>query len=337
MNSYLIMKITKDLSDIIQKIKYYNKKYEETKKESYYNEKKKYILELALSFENLIHELDYKIFYRFDKKTLNVLKNITDKCMTLYKIESTKNNNIIGLNVKTENLTPYMINDVDNYFKIFEEGIKILTTAYPYTTDEEANKILAVQEMELKKKLGIEVDNDNNFDKVKSVLDKDKKETKNPPIGNLENGINKVLEDYPITTDKVKSVLDKDKKETKNPPVGNLVKQIYDITNRMEYYENKYAQTQNEFFKEMEKNSVYELALELKKFEDIRNSDVAKTLSKENLEKLDEYIHFSNKLINLRNEIDQTKTDEDFNQKDAANNLRSMIETETKNQSLELE
>jgi len=32
MNSYLIMKITKDLSDIIEKIKYYNKKYEETKK-----------------------------------------------------------------------------------------------------------------------------------------------------------------------------------------------------------------------------------------------------------------------------------------------------------------
>lgn len=219
--------------------------------------------------------------------------------MTLYKIESTENNNIIGLNVKTENLTPYMINDVDNNFKDLEEGIKILTTAYPYITDEESNKILAEQEMELKKKLGIEVDNDNNFDKVKSVLDKDKK-------------------------------------ETRNPPVGNLVKQIYDITNRIEYYENKYAQTQNEFFKEMEKNSVYELALELKKFEDIRNSDVAKTLSKENLEKLDEYIHFSNKLINLRNEIDKTKTDEDSNQKDAANNLRSMIETETKNQSLEL-
>lgn len=299
MNSYLIMKITKDLSDIIEKIKYYNKKYEETKKESYYNEKKKYILELALSFENLCHELDYKIFYRFKKENLQALNNICHKCMTLYKIESTENNNIIGLNVKTENLTPYMINDVDNNFKDLEEGIKILTTAYPYITDEESNKILAEQEMELKKKLGIEVDNDNNFDKVKSVLDKDKK-------------------------------------ETKNPPVGNLVKQIYDITNRIEYYENKYAQTQNEFFKEMEKNSVYELALELKKFEDIRNSDVAKTLSKENLEKLDEYIHFSNKLINLRNEIDKTKTDEDSNQKDAANNLRSMIETETKNQSLEL-
>ncbi len=299
MNSYLIMKITKDLSDIIEKIKYYNKKYEETKKESYYNEKKKYILELALSFENLCHELDYKIFYRFKKENLQALNNICHKCMTLYKIESTENNNIIGLNVKTENLTPYMINDVDNNFKDLEEGIKILTTAYPYITDEESNKILAEQEMELKKKLGIEVDNDNNFDKVKSVLDKDKK-------------------------------------ETRNPPVGNLVKQIYDITNRIEYYENKYAQTQNEFFKEMEKNSVYELALELKKFEDIRNSDVAKTLSKENLEKLDEYIHFSNKLINLRNEIDKTKTDEDSNQKDAANNLRSMIETETKNQSLEL-
>lgn len=262
--------------------------------------KKKYILELALSFENLIHELDYKIFYRFDKKTLDVLKNITDKCMTLYKIESTENNNIIGLNVKTENLTPYMINDVDNYFKIFEEGIKILTTAYPYTTDEEANKILAEQEMELKKKLGIEVDNDNNFDKVKSVLDKDKKETNNPPI-------------------------------------ENLVKQIYDITNRIKYYENKYAETKDEFFKEMEKNSVYELALELKKFENIRNSDVAKTLSKENLEKLDEYIHYSNKLVDLRNEIDKTKTNEDFNQKDAANNLRSMIESETKSQGLELE
>ncbi len=300
MNSYLIMKITKDLSDIIKNIKDCNKKYEETKEKSWQDMKRKNILELALVFENLIHELDYKIFYRFDKKTLDVLKNITDKCMTLYKIESTENNNIIGLNVKTENLTPYMINDVDNYFKIFEEGIKILTTAYPYTTDEESNKILAEQEMELKKKLGIKVDNDNNFDKVKSVLDKDKKETNNPPI-------------------------------------ENLVKQIYDITNRIKYYENKYAETKDEFFKEMEKNSVYELALELKKFEDIRNSDVAKTLSKENLEKLDEYIHYSNKLIDLRNEIDKTKTNEDFNQKDAANNLRSMIESETKNQSLELE
>ena len=301
MNSYLIKKITKDLSDIIKNIKDCNKKYEETKEKSWQDMKKKYILELALSFENLIHELDYKIFYRFDKKTLDVLKNITDKCMTLYKIESTENNNnIIGLNVKTENLTPYMINDVDNYFKIFEEGIKILTTAYPYTTDEEANKILAEQEMELKKKLGIEVDNDNNFDKVKSVLDKDKKETNNPPI-------------------------------------ENLVKQIYDITNRIKYYENKYAETKDEFFKEMEKNSVYELALELKKFENIRNSDVAKTLSKENLEKLDEYIHYSNKLVDLKNEIDKTKTNEDFNQKNAANNLRSMIESETKNQGLELE
>ena len=151
MNSYLIMKITKDLSDIIEKIKYYNKKYEETKKESYYNEKKKYILELALSFENLCHELDYKIFYRFKKENLQALNNICHKCMTLYKIESTENNNIIGLNVKTENLTPYMINDVDNNFKDLEEGIKILTTAYPYTTVEESNKILAEQEMELKK------------------------------------------------------------------------------------------------------------------------------------------------------------------------------------------
>ncbi len=300
MNSYLIKKITKDLSDIIKNIKDCNKKYEETKEKSWQDMKRKYILELALGFENLCHELDYKIFYRFDKKALDVLENITDKCMTLYKIESTENNNIIGLNVKTENLTPYMINDVDNYFKNLEEGIKILTTAYPYETDEEVNKILAVQEMELKKMLGIEVDNDNNFDKVKSVLDKDKKETNNPPI-------------------------------------ENLVKQIYDITNRIKYYENKYAQTKDEFFKEMEKNSVYELALELKKFENIRNSDVAKTLSKENLEKLDEYIHYSNKLIDLRNEIDKTKTNEDFNQKDAANNLRSMIESETKNQGLELE
>ncbi len=300
MNSYLIMKITKDLSDIIEKIKYYNKKYEETKKESYYNEKKKYILELALSFENLCHELDYKIFYRFKKENLQALNNICHKCMTLYKIESTENNNIIGLNVKTENLTPYMINDVDNNFKDLEEGIKILTTAYPYTTVEESNKILAEQEMELKKKLGIEVDNDNNFDKVKSVQDKDKKETNNLPI-------------------------------------ENLVKQIYDITKRIEYYENKYAQTQDEFFKEMGKNSVYEFALELRKFENIRNSDVVKTLSKENLEKLDEYIHYSNKLINLKNEIDKTKTNEDFNQKDAANNLRSMIESETKSQGLELE
>lgn len=300
MNSYLIMKITKDLSDIIEKIKYYNKKYEETKKESYYNEKKNYILELALSFENLCHELDYKIFYRFKKENLQALNNICHKCMTLYKIESTENNNIIGLNVKTENLTPYMINDVDNNFKDLEEGIKILTTAYPYTTDEESNKILAEQEMELKKKLGIEVDNDNNFDKVKSVQDNDKKETNNLPI-------------------------------------ENLVKQIYDITKRIEYYENKYAQTQDEFFKEMGKNSVYEFALELRKFENIRNSDVVKTLSKENLEKLDEYIHYSNKLINLKNEIDKTKTNEDFNQKDAANNLRSMIESETKSQGLELE
>ena len=300
MNSYLIKKITKDLSDIIKNIKDCNKKYEETKEKSWQDMKRKYILELALGFENLCHELDYKIFYRFDKKALDVLENITDKCMTLYKIESTENNNIIGLNVKTESLTPYMINDVDNYFKNLEEGIKILTTAYPYETDEEVNKILAVQEMELKKMLGIEVDNDNNFDKVKSVLDKDKKETNNPPI-------------------------------------ENLVKQIYDITKRIEYYENKYAQTQDEFFKEMGKNSVYELALELKKFENIRNSDVAKTLSKENLEKLDEYIHYSNKLIDLRNEIDKTKTNEDFNQKDAANNLRSMIESETKNQGLELE
>ncbi len=166
MNDYLIMKITKDLSDIIQKIKYCNKKYEETKKESYYNKKKKYILELALGFENLGHELDYKILYRFDKEALDVLENIADKCMTLYKIESTENKNIIDLNVKTENLTPYMINAVDNYFKNFEEGIKILTTTYPYKTSEEVNKILAVREMELKKMIGIEVDNDNNFDKV---------------------------------------------------------------------------------------------------------------------------------------------------------------------------
>ena len=70
--------------------------------------------------------------------------------------------------------------------------------------------------MELKKKLGIEVDNDNNFDKVKSVQDKDKKETNNLPI-------------------------------------ENLVKQIYDITKRIEYYENKYAQTQDEFSKRWEK------------------------------------------------------------------------------------
>lgn len=300
MNSYLIKKITKDLSDIIKNIKDCNKKYEETKEKSWQDMKRKYILELALGFENLCHELDYKIFYRFKKENLQALNNICHKCMTLYKIESTENNNIIGLNVKTENLTPYMINDVDNNFKDLEEGIKILTTAYPYTTDEESNKILAEQEMELKKKLGIEVDNDNNFDKVKSVQDKDKKETNNLPI-------------------------------------ENLVKQIYDITKRIEYYENKYAQTQDEFFKEMGKNSVYEFALELRKFENIRNSDVVKTLSKENLEKLDEYIHYSNKLINLKNEIDKTKTNEDFNQKDAANNLRSMIESETKSQGLELE
>lgn len=271
MNTNLIAKISKRLSEIIKNIKDCNKNYEETKDQSWRDVKRKYMLELALNFANLEHEFDHRILYRFKKENLQVLNNICHKCMTLHKIESTEESNIKAFDIKNENLTLDMIDNIDN------------------------------------------------------------------SLPDLENGINKVLEDYPITTDKVKSVLDKDKKETKNPPVGNLVKQIYDITNRIEYYENKYAQTQDEFFKEMEKNSVYELALELKKFEDIRNSDVAKTLSKENLEKLDEYIHFSNKLINLRNEIEQTKTDEDFNQKDAANDLRSMIETETKNQSLELE
>lgn len=141
MNTNLISKISKKISDIIKNIKDCNKKYEETKEKSWQDMKRKYILDLALNFANLEHEYNYKILYRFKKEDLSVLEDICHNCMTLYKIESSEESNIKAFDIKNENLTLDMINNVDNSLPNLENGINKIMEIYPYKPDKELSNL----------------------------------------------------------------------------------------------------------------------------------------------------------------------------------------------------
>lgn len=141
MNTNLISKISKKISDIIKNIKDCNKKYEETKEKSWQDMKRKYILDLALNFANLEHEYNYKILYRFKKEDLSVLEDICHNCMNLYKIESSEESNIKAFDMKYENLTLDMINNVNNSLLNLENNLNKIMEIYPYKPDKELSNL----------------------------------------------------------------------------------------------------------------------------------------------------------------------------------------------------
>jgi hypothetical protein len=193
------------------------------------------------------------------------------------------------------------------------------------------------------------------FDKKEENINSDMINYIDTSLLNLENNINKILETYSYNSDKelnklnekdtlIKSTSDIDNEKGKIVSLKNFIKQTYenftkkpyDITYKINYYENKYTKIEYDFYKEREEDSMDKLILELENFQSIRNSeDANRVFGAKTLERVDEIIHFSNKLITLKNEINETIITENFDQKDAANNLRSMIAAENKTQDLE--
>lgn len=193
------------------------------------------------------------------------------------------------------------------------------------------------------------------FDKKEENINSDMINYIDTSLLNLENNINKILETYSYNSDKelnklnekdtlIKSTSDIDNEKGKIVSLKNFIKQTYenftkkpyDITYKINYYENKYTKIEYDFYKEREEDSMDKLILELENFQSIRNSeDANRVFGAKTLERVDEIIHFSNKLITLKNEINETIITENFDQKDAANNLRSMIAAENKTQDLD--
>jgi hypothetical protein len=289
--------------------------------------------------------MNVNLISKISKRLSDNIKNIKD-CNKKYKETNEESWNemkkkyILELALDFINLEHEFDYKILYHFK--KEDIKALENI--------CNKCMTLYKIESNEERNIKA-----FDKKEENINSDMINYIDTSLLNLENNINKILETYSYNSDKelnklnekdtlIKSTSDIDNEKGKIVSLKNFIKQTYenftkkpyDITYKINYYENKYTKIEYDFYKEREEDSMDKLILELENFQSIRNSeDANRVFGAKTLERVDEIIHFSNKLITLKNEINETIITENFDQKDAANNLRSMIAAENKTQDLE--